>query len=47
MDVMGALQAQQGHIYCGVYAEVTEGGGIRVGDEASLPEAIDAQAAAT
>jgi hypothetical protein len=37
MDVMGALKAQRGHIFCGVYAEVTEGGRIAAGDEAVLP----------
>ena len=36
LDVMGALQARNGHIYCGIYAEVTDGGPIRVGDEAVL-----------
>jgi uncharacterized protein YcbX len=42
MDVMGALKARQGHIFCGVYAEVTDGGLISVGDEASAPEAAAA-----
>lgn len=42
MDVMGALKAQQGHIYCGVYAEVIEGGVIAVGDEAALPGRVRA-----
>jgi uncharacterized protein YcbX len=42
LDVMDALKAHQGHIFCGVYAEVTEGGGIAVGDEATLPEAESA-----
>jgi uncharacterized protein YcbX len=40
MDVMGALQARQGHVYCGVYAEVVEGGAVAVGDEASLPVGV-------
>jgi uncharacterized protein YcbX len=38
LDVMGALKARNGHIFCGVYAEVVEGGPIAVGDEAVLPE---------
>jgi uncharacterized protein YcbX len=42
LDVMGALKAHQGHIYCGVYAEVTGSGPIAVGDEATLPEAVTA-----
>jgi hypothetical protein len=37
LDVMGALKAQQGHIFCGVYAEVTQSGPVAVGDAASLP----------
>lgn len=45
MDVMGALQGRNGHIFCGVYAEVTEGGRIAVGDAATLPEAAAAEAA--
>jgi uncharacterized protein YcbX len=40
MDVTGALQARNGHIFCGVYAEVTEGGRIAIGDEAHLTEAV-------
>jgi hypothetical protein len=46
MDVMGALQARNGHIFCGIYAEVTEGGRIAVGDAVSLPEAAAAEGAA-
>jgi uncharacterized protein YcbX len=46
MDVMAALQGRNGHIFCGIYAEVTEGGRIAVGDEATLPQAI-VQATAT
>jgi uncharacterized protein len=42
LDVMGALRAHRGHIFCGVYAEVTEDGGIAVGDEATLPQAVTA-----
>jgi uncharacterized protein len=38
LDLMDALRAQQGHIYCGVYAEVVEGGRVAVGDAASLPQ---------
>jgi hypothetical protein len=37
---MGALQARNGHIFCGIYAEVTEGGRIAVGDQAILPGAV-------
>src|SRR5215469_11217063 len=40
LDVMGALQARNGHIFCGIYAEVTGGGRIAVGDQAILPGAV-------
>ena len=40
MDVMGALKAHQGHIYCGVYAEVIEGGVVSIGDAAELPQGV-------
>jgi uncharacterized protein YcbX len=40
MDVMGALKDRNGHIFCGVYAEVMGGGRIAIGDEAVLPEAV-------
>jgi hypothetical protein len=40
IDMLGALNAEYGHLCCGVYAEVVEGGRIAVGDEAALPEAI-------
>lgn len=39
MDVMGALKSHQGHIYCGIYAEVSGSGLIAVGDEAGAPGA--------
>jgi uncharacterized protein YcbX len=42
LDVMGALKAHQGHIYCGVYAEVVEGGPVAVGDAAELPQGMTA-----
>jgi uncharacterized protein YcbX len=37
IDMLGTLRAEFGHICCGVYAEVVEGGEISVGDEASAP----------
>jgi hypothetical protein len=37
LDVMAALKALNGHIYCGIYAEIVEDGRIAVGDEAVLP----------
>lgn len=37
LDVMSALKALNGHIYCGIYAEIAEDGRIAVGDEAVLP----------
>lgn len=37
IDVLGALQAEYGNIFCGVYAEVAEGGRIAIGDRAGLP----------
>jgi uncharacterized protein YcbX len=36
LDLVAALQARNGHIFCGVYAEVIESGDIAVGDEAVL-----------
>jgi uncharacterized protein YcbX len=36
IDLVGALKAHNGHIFCGVYAEVARGGRIAVGDEAVL-----------
>jgi uncharacterized protein YcbX len=36
LDVMGALKAHVGHIYCGIYAEVVKGGAVAVGEEAAL-----------
>jgi uncharacterized protein YcbX len=37
IEMVGELHARLGHICCGVYAEVTEGGEIRVGDTAEAP----------
>ena len=37
IDMVGTLNAEYGHICCGVYAEVLQGGTAAIGDEASLP----------
>ena len=37
MDMVGTLHAEYGHICCGVYAEVVQGGAVRIGDEAVAP----------
>lgn len=34
IDMVGALRAEYGHICCGIYAEVVQGGDVRIGDEA-------------
>jgi len=39
LDMLGTLKAEYGHICCGIYAEVVQGGRAAVGDAASLPEA--------
>ena len=36
IDMVPALMAEYGHICCGVYAEVTSGGRLRVGDPAVM-----------
>ena len=43
VDVVGALRAEYGHICCGVYAEVIEGGAMAVGDEAQWREDVPAK----
>jgi uncharacterized protein YcbX len=36
LDVVGGLHAQYGHLHCGVYLHVTEGGTIAEGDAAEI-----------
>jgi uncharacterized protein YcbX len=37
IDMVGELHDLNGHICCGVYAEVAEGGEVRAGDAAEAP----------